>query len=77
MYIFHIQGVQINNKHGNSVTTFIFMRHFFMNTIIAVFQLKHLISTTPGLKIFKMRCTIFVSSKLTEILRNLLQISIY
>ena len=47
------------------------MRHFFLNTIIAVFQLKHLKSKTPGLEIFKMWSTIFVSSKLTEILRNL------
>ena len=47
------------------------MRHFFINTILAVFQLKHLISKTPGLEIFKMWSTLFVSSKLTEILQNL------
>ena len=47
------------------------IRQFFMITIIAFFQLKHLISKTSGLEIFKMCSTIFVSSKLTEILRNL------
>ena len=61
------------NKHGNSVTSFVLSsickRHFFMNTIIAVFQLRHLISNKPGLGIFKMWSTIFASSKLTEILR--------
>ena len=46
------------------------MQHFFMNTSIAVFQLKHFISKTPGLQIFKMWSTIFVISKLTEILRS-------
>ena len=46
------------------------MRQFFMNTIIAVFQLKHLISKTPGLKIFKMWYTIFESSKLTDLIRR-------
>ena len=40
------------------------MRHFLMNTTIAVFQLKRLISKTPGLEIFKMWSTIFVSSKI-------------
>ena len=45
------------------------MWHFLMNTIIAVFQLKHPISKTPDLDIFKMWSTIFVSSKLTEILQ--------
>ena len=44
---------------------------FFMNTIIVVFQFKHLISKTTGLDISKMWSTIFVSSKLTEILENL------
>ena len=44
------------------------MWQFFMNTIIAVFQLKHLTSKTPGLEIFKMWSTIFVSSKLKKIL---------
>ena len=47
------------------------MRHFFMNTIIAVFQFTNLILKKPGLEIFKMRANIFVSSKLTEILQNL------
>ena len=42
-----------------------------MKTIIAVFQFIHLISKTPGLAIFKMCSTLFVSSKLTEILQNL------
>ena len=45
------------NKHKNSVTNLYrlrFMRHFFMNTIIAVFKLKHLISKTPGPEILKM-----------------------
>ena len=46
------------------------MWHFFINTTIAVFQLKHLISKTPGLNIFKMWSTIFVFSKLTEILQK-------
>ena len=44
---------------------------FFMNLIIAVFQFKHLISKTPVLEIFKMWSTIFVFSKLTEILQNI------
>ena len=42
------------------------MRHFFMNTISAVLRFKHLIPKTPDLEIFKMRSTIFVSSKLNE-----------
>ena len=46
------------------------MRHFFMNTIIAVFQLRQLLSKKPGLGIFKMWSTIFASSKWTEILQN-------
>ena len=40
-------------------------------TIVAVLQFKHLILETPGLDIIKMWSTIFVSSKLTEILQNL------
>ena len=40
------------------------MLHFFMNTIIAVFQLKYLITKTPCIKIFKLWLTNFVSSKI-------------
>ena len=47
------------------------MCHFFMNTIISIFQFTHLISKTPGLEIFKTLSTIFVSLKLAEILQNL------
>ena len=42
-----------------------------MNTIIAVFQLKHLILKTPRLEIYKMCSAILVPSKLTEILQNM------
>ena len=48
------------------------MGQFFMNTIIAVFTLKHLIYKTSGLEILKMWSTIFVSSKLTQILYDTL-----
>ena len=51
------------------------MWNFFLDSIIAVFQFKHLISKTPSLEIFKMWSTIFVYSKLTE--AKYLQISIY
>ena len=47
------------------------MVDFLMSTIVAVFQLKHLMSKTPGLEIFKMWSIIFISSKLTEILQKL------
>ena len=38
------------------------MRHFFMITVTAISQLKHLLSKTPGPENF----TIFVSLKLTN-----------
>ena len=47
------------------------MLHLIMNASIAVFQLKHIISKTSDLEIFKMWSTIFVSSKLTELLQKL------
>ena len=47
------------------------MVDFLMSTIVAVFQLKHQMSKTPGLEIFKMWSIIFISSKLTEILQKL------
>ena len=43
---------------------------FFMNTIIAVFQLRQLLSKKLGIGILKMWSTIFASSKLTELLQN-------
>ena len=43
----------------------------FMNTIIAVFKFKHLISKTPGLENFKLWFTNFLFSKLMEISQNL------
>ena len=67
-----IQGVPINKgiqwRHLYHLRS---MRHFYMNRFKAVFQLRHLISKTPGLEIFKMWSNIFVFSKLTEILKNL------
>ena len=66
-----IQGVPINKgiqwRHLYHLRS---MRHFYMNRFKAVFQLRHLISKTPGLEIFKMWSNIFVFSKLTEILQN-------
>ena len=56
-------------KHGNRKTSddsfnrLRSMRHFFMNTIT------NISSKTPGLEIFKMLSTIYVSSKLLEILQ--------
>ena len=46
------------------------MWHFFMNTINAEFQLKHIISKTPTLQILKMS-RICVSSKLMQSFPNL------
>ena len=46
-------------KHGNSLTTFLSSSIAFFHEHIAVFQLKHLISKSPGLEIFKMWSTIF------------------
>ena len=73
------------DKHGNSVRTSFHLRSilvpcgFFYNHIIAVTQLKHLISKTPGHgpKIFKMGSTIFVLSKLTEILENFKNLNLF
>ena len=39
------------------------MHNFFINIIIAVFQLTHLISKAPGLQIFKMWSTILLRKK--------------
>ena len=70
--VHQIQGVPINiGNQWRLLYRLRSIRHFFMKTIIAVFQFMHLISKTPGLAIFKMCSTLFVSSKLTEILQNL------
>ena len=65
-----IQGVPVNMEiKWRLLYRLRSMRHFYMNTIIAVFQFSHLMSKTraPGLEIFKMRSTIFVFTKLTKI----------
>ena len=76
----NIQGVPLNMR----ITWRLLYRlrsmwHFYMNTIIAVFQFTHLISKTPGLEIFKMRSsTIFVFTKLTTwYISKYVQTSIY
>ena len=57
--------------------SFTSMQHFFMNTIISVFQFKHLITKTPGHEIFKMWNTIFVSSKLRKTFKSSLNSRVY
>ena len=52
------------------------MRHFFIYTIIAVFQLKRLISKTPGLEIFKMWPT-FCNVQIDGDIAKFVQISYY
>jgi len=50
--LFKIQGVPINMViQWRLLYRLRYMRHFFMNTFIAVFQLKHLLSKAPGLDI--------------------------
>ena len=72
-FSFHHSQISFYNLHVQRLNLKVLKLKytFLMNTIIAVFQIKHLILKTPGLELFKMWSTIFVTSKLTEILRNL------
>ena len=73
-FSFHHSQISFYNLHVQRLNLKVLKLKYtcsIMNIIIAVFQIKHLILKTPGLELFKMWSTIFVTSKLTEILRNL------
>ena len=81
-FSFYANNTESPNKHGNSVTTFIsssiqvaFFHEHNSCSIPLIFT--HLIPKTPGLEIFNMRFTIFVSSKLVQILQNFTNVNFF